>query len=58
MPPKKTSEPPLSDAETQLMKIAARVFTAIKFKEARSDLSHDHYESNLAKEMVRTEFIG
>jgi hypothetical protein len=52
MPPKKTTEPPLSNAESQLMKIAARVFTAILFKEAHPNLNHDHFEENLSKEMV------
>jgi hypothetical protein len=53
MPPKQTTEPPLSDEESQLMKIAARVFTAVLFKEAHPDLNHEHFETNLAKEMVR-----
>jgi len=53
MPPKKTSEPPLSEAESLLMKIAARIFTAVKYKENHPDEDHSNFQRNMTMEMVR-----
>jgi hypothetical protein len=56
MPPKKTSLPPLTDAEVLLMKIAARVFTAIKYKEAHPNEDHSNFQRNMTMEMVSDRF--
>jgi hypothetical protein len=56
MPPKKTSEPPLSKAESLLLKIAARIFTAVKHKERHPEENHINFQRNMTMEMVRDKF--
>ena len=53
MPPKQTSSPMLTAAEQSLLTCAARIMTAIKYKEAHPERTFDYMEENLAMEMVR-----
>jgi hypothetical protein len=56
MPLKKTSEPPLSEAESLLLKIAARIFTAVKHKEHHPEENHTNFQRNMTMEMVHDKF--
>ncbi|KAN0125454.1 hypothetical protein V8E53_015480 [Lactarius tabidus] len=57
MPPKKTSEPPLSKAESLLLKIAARIFTTVKYKECHPDKNHTNFQRNMMMEMEHVKKI-
>ncbi|KAN0141767.1 hypothetical protein V8E53_000229 [Lactarius tabidus] len=57
MPPKKTSEPPLSEAESLLLKIAARIFTAVKHKERHPEENHTNFQRNMTMEMEHVKKI-
>ena len=56
MPPKKLQRPDidLSPAEHMLLLIAARINTAIRYKEANPDEDYSHYHDNLLEEAVST----
>ena len=56
MPPKKPQRQnvDLSPAEHMLLLIAARVNTAIRYKEANPDENYSHYHDNLLEEVVST----
>ena len=56
MPPKKPQRPnvDLSPAEQMLLLIAARINTAIRYKEANPDEDYSHYNDNLSEEAVST----
>ncbi|KAN0141082.1 hypothetical protein V8E53_000838 [Lactarius tabidus] len=57
MPLKKTSEPPLSEAESLLLKIAARIFTAVKHKECHPEENHINFQRNMTMEMEHVKKI-
>ncbi|KAN0129413.1 hypothetical protein V8E53_012745 [Lactarius tabidus] len=57
MPPKKTSELPLSKAESLLLKIAARIFTAVKHKESHPEENHINFQRNMTMEMEHVKKI-
>ncbi|KAN0141867.1 hypothetical protein V8E53_000329 [Lactarius tabidus] len=57
MPPKKTSEPPLSEADSLLLKIAARIFTAVKHKEHHPEENHTNFQRNMMMEMEHVKKI-
>ncbi|KAN0131261.1 hypothetical protein V8E53_010965 [Lactarius tabidus] len=57
MPPKKTSELPLSEAESLLLKIAARIFTAVKYKERHPNENHTNFQRNMTMEMEHVKKI-
>ena len=52
MPPKKTSLPMLTAAEQRLVVCAARIMTAIKYREAHPEKVFSYVEESLTMEMV------
>jgi len=52
MPPKKLSEGPLSEPERRLLASAARILTAIQYREAHPEKMFSSFNENLAGEMV------
>ena len=57
MPPKQTSSPMLTPAEQKLLTCAARIMTAIKYREAHPERTFHYMEENLAMEMVRSLYL-
>ena len=53
MSPKKTTEPPLNEAEKELLRVAARVFAALEYKERHVHMDDTNFASNLMEEAVR-----
>ena len=52
MPPKRTTEPPLTEPERALLDSTARVFTAIQYKEGHPGEDFTFYADHLAMEMA------
>ena len=52
MPPKRTTEPPLTEPECALLDSAARVFTAIQYKEGHPGEDFTFYADHLGMEMA------
>ena len=53
MAPKKTTSPPLSDPERALLDSAARILTALQYKEDHPEQDFPHFNENIGTEMVR-----
>jgi hypothetical protein len=52
MPPKKSTESTLTEPERMLMQCAARIDTAMRYKEANPGMDYDYYLRNLSEEVV------
>ena len=57
MPSKRTTSPPLNDAEKMLMVVAIRISAATKYREEHPHLSDPNFGTNLSSEAVRRRYF-